>query len=126
MKRANKKYIAIIIATIFIATFFIGIHIINNNENVHYNNNFKISVKPYINSNIKPEFYSLSIYMEKPSYINYTVNPYKYNVNILNQTLLFKNSTLYLNNSIVKSVSEQWCNNLKSSNSIINYINNKK
>ncbi len=122
----NKKYIAIIIAIIFITTAFIGIHIVNNNTNVDTNNNnFKINVKPYINSNITPEFYSLSIYIEKPSYINYTETPYKYNVNILNKTLPFKNNTLYLNNNIIKNVSEQWYNNLKSSNNIVNYISNK-
>lgn len=114
---------------------FIGIHYYMNspnNLNNNNNNNYKINLIPYfrnINNKSKPKNYNIIIYMENPKSINngFTNKTYKYNIELLNETLPFNNYTVSLNKIVLKNISSEWYNYIKSTdnNEIVNYIANQ-
>ena len=145
---SNKKYLAVLISILIIATSLAGVYYYENGNPQHINTVKKIytGTKPNNVTNDKngiydikliPEMqdsevadeitsYSISIYMETPKSIdkNFTDNP-ACNVEILNKTLYFNNCTVKLNGSILQNISSEWYNyfNKTCKNQIESYEN---
>jgi hypothetical protein len=144
----NKKHLAVLISILIISTSLAGIYYYENENPLHVNAIKKINTGAKLNnvtndqngiydiklipnmqdSEIADEItsYSISIYMETPKSIDihFTDNP-ACNVEILNKTLYFHNSTVKLNGSILQNISLEWYNyfNTTCKNQIESYEN---
>ena len=129
----NKKYLAVLISLLIIATSLGGFYYYENGNTLHVDTGKKVSTVTKLNNvtkdqngiykiNVIPNMqgsensykiscYSISIYIETPKSIdiNFTDNPVC-NVEILNKTLPFTNCTVQLNGSILRNISSEWYN----------------